>query len=204
MPPTREEEEEEIPPKAATIQGLQQMYAQLLGNNAKMGKKEEEIFMQGMQQTLIRLLEENAKMQKRLDVMIKPSKQKLPEEPPALIELQAELPTLPPAKQVTKPAPQHSMEPVIPQPMELTPPTLPQPHPPASEQLIPKVARFAKEYRFRHRVVERIGFRSAVSPFASCSAFVRLGLYPAATLPFSSWTPNMVPCANQWEPSDHG
>ena len=117
---------------------------------------------------------------------------KLPEklqgldEPETLIELPMEPFTLPPAEQATKPAPQHSMEPATPQPsMEPTP--LPPPLP-ASEPSIPKVARVAKEHCFgvhtRHRVVERIGFRSYRSLLASCSAFVHLGhLHPAAALP---------------------
>ena len=112
--------------------------------------------------------------------------------------------TLPPAEQTTKPAPQFPMEPTPLQP-PMEPPTSAPPPPNPSEPFIPKVARIAKEHRFgvhiRHRAVERIGLRS---PRASRSAFVRLGLYPEATPPFSSWTLNVAACIGQWEPSDHG
>ena len=123
-----------------------------------------------------------------------------------LIKQLSEFFTLFPAEHFTKPAFQHFME--------FTPPQLP---PPVSELMLPQllsepftphVARVAKKHHFgvhtRHRVIERIGFRFYSSPRASRSAFVRLGLYPAATPPFSSWTFNVVPCIGQWEPSDHG
>ena len=117
---------------------------------------------------------------------------------PVPIEFQLKLFILFPAEPVTKPTPQHFMELVTPQ---LSEPTPLQSLPPISEPFIPKMALVVKEHHTRHRVIERIGFRS---PLASCSAFVRLCLYPAITLPFSSWTFNMVPCVNQWEFSDHG
>ena len=84
-----------------------------------------------------------------------------------------------PAEQVTKPAFQFSelffqffMEPT-------SPPFFPEP-------FIPKMARVAKKHRSgvynKHRVIERIVFRSAVSPRASFSVFIREGLYPVATV----------------------
>ena len=125
-----------------------------------------------------------------------PKRLQAPDEPQAPIELQAEPFTLLPAEQATKPAPQFFMEPT-----PLTPLTSAPPLPLFSESPTPNVACVAIKHHTRHRVIERIGLRS---PLASCSAFVRLGLYPAATPPFSSWTLDMVACAGQWEPSDHG
>ena len=71
-----------------------------------------------------------------------------------------------------------------------------------SEPSTPKVACIAKKHRFdvhnKHRVVERIGFRS---PFASFLVFINLSFCP--TTIFSSWTFIIFPCANYWEFSDH-
>ena len=146
--------------------------------------------LQDMQQRMQQICDEfTAKLMKELNVMPKP-----------FIEFPVELPTLPPtlppAEQATKPvvAPQLFMEPIPPQP----------PQPP-SEPSIPKVACVAKEHHIRHRVIERIGFRSNSSPRASCSAFVRLDLHPAATLlVFGSWTFIIIARTGQWDPSDHG
>ena len=72
--------------------------------------------------------------------------------------------------------------------MEFTFFTFPQFFPLFPEPFIPKMALVAKKHHFgihtKHRVIERIGFRSNFSLFVSCLAFVSLGfLCPATTLP---------------------
>ena len=179
----KQPEEEEI-----SMQGIRQMFAQFFNKMDAITER--------MEQRFERIDQRLAKLE-RSD-RFRSEQPELPEEPQAFIELPVELPTLPltlpPAEPATKPALRLS-EPTILQP-------LPPPPPPASEPFIPKMARVAIKHHIRHRVLERIGFRS---PLASCSAFVHLGhLHPAATPPLSSWTLNVVACIGQWEPSDHG
>ena len=101
-----------------------------------------------------------------------------------------------PAKQDTKPVFQHFMEPVT---VQFSKFIFFQLFPPASKPFIPKMARVVIKHHIKHRVIERIGFRS---PFASCWAFVHLDhLYPTASLlPFGSWTLIIFPRISQWEP----
>ena len=147
-----------------------------------------------MGQKIRQILDEFAdKVMKKMEVIFKPFAKQI-----------MELLTLLPTEHATKLALQPSMEPTPPMEptplMEPTPPTLLQPPPLASELSIPKVARVAIKHHIKHRLIERIGFRS---PLASCSAFVRLSFYPAATI-LCYLTFTIFACASQWEPSDHG
>ena len=177
---TRKKSKEVEIPEAITMRSIQQMFAQF---NAYMNKSHE---------NLIKKL--NVQDPEELELFnIQAEKVREDYESQIFIEPFTKPLTLPPAEPVTKPAPQ---------PSELTPP---QSLPFASETFTLNVARVAKEHDIRHRVIERIGFRSSSSPLASCSAFVHLGhLGPAAALPFSSWAFTLFTCAGQWELSDHG
>ena len=155
----KKKKKKKLPPEEMQI--MRQMFAQIMKNLNGMAERMDQRF-ERMEQRLTNIERSDRCSERKCSVETQELFKKFQT---FVIELPMEFLTLFLTEQVTKPDFQLS-EPTILQP--LTEPTSLQFPPLVSEPLTPNVARFTKKHRFKHRVIERIGFRSYPSVTSLC------------------------------------